>query len=136
MFSVFHRKWQTCSFINRTWQGPAWSPAQTLSSLLISIQSLMNEKPYHNEPGYEKKVGKTDPNIVGIYECFWLAAHCVPIGKKISTSTFQLQNYYSKILTILASCIKVHVLWIIEFESTVVKFKSVCNSLLGQQIPM
>ena len=44
-------------FIHRTWPGPAWSPAQTLSSLLISIQSLMNEKPYHNEPGYEGKVG-------------------------------------------------------------------------------
>ena len=45
-------------FVNRTWPGPAWSPAQTLSSLLISIQSLMNEKPYHNEPGYERKVSK------------------------------------------------------------------------------
>ena len=38
----------------RTWSGPAWSPAQSLSSVLISIQSLMNEKPYHNEPGFER----------------------------------------------------------------------------------
>ena len=38
---------------HRTWAGPSWSPAQTLSSVLISIQSLMNEKPYHNEPGFE-----------------------------------------------------------------------------------
>ena len=37
-----------------TWSGPAWSPALSLSSLLISIQSLMNEKPYHNEPGFEQ----------------------------------------------------------------------------------
>lgn len=44
-----------CLSILGTWQGPAWSPAQTLSSLLISIQSLLNEEPYHNEPGYEKK---------------------------------------------------------------------------------
>lgn len=44
-----------CLSILGTWPGPAWSPAQTLSSLLISIQSLMNEKPYHNEPGYERK---------------------------------------------------------------------------------
>lgn len=36
----------------RTWSGPAWSPAQSLSSVLISIQSLLNEKPYHNEPGF------------------------------------------------------------------------------------
>lgn len=39
---------------HRTWSGPAWSPAQSLSSVLISIQSLMNEKPYHNEPGFER----------------------------------------------------------------------------------
>jgi len=39
---------------DRTWSGPAWSPALSLSSLLISIQSLMNEKPYHNEPGFEQ----------------------------------------------------------------------------------
>ena len=37
-----------------TWSGPAWSPAQSLSSILISIQSLLNEKPYHNEPGFEQ----------------------------------------------------------------------------------
>ena len=36
-----------------TWSGPGWSPVQSLASVLISIQSLMNAKPYHNEPGYE-----------------------------------------------------------------------------------
>ena len=41
-------------FFDRTWSGPAWSPAQSLSSVLISIQSLLNEKPYHNEPGFEQ----------------------------------------------------------------------------------
>lgn len=38
----------------RTWTGPAWTPAQCLSSVLLSIQSLMTENPYHNEPGFEK----------------------------------------------------------------------------------
>lgn len=37
-----------------TWDGPGWTAAQSLLSVLISIQSLMNEKPYHNEPGYER----------------------------------------------------------------------------------
>jgi len=41
------------SIILGTWSGPSWSPAQCISSLLISIQSLMSEKPYHNEPGFE-----------------------------------------------------------------------------------
>ncbi|XP_036195146.1 ubiquitin-conjugating enzyme E2 Z isoform X2 [Myotis myotis] len=40
---------------NSTWTGPAWSPAQSISSVLISIQSLMTENPYHNEPGFEQE---------------------------------------------------------------------------------
>lgn len=46
---------KVCLSILGTWSGPAWSPALSLSSLLISIQSLMNDKPYHNEPGYERE---------------------------------------------------------------------------------
>ncbi|KAJ9595540.1 hypothetical protein L9F63_013305, partial [Diploptera punctata] len=44
-----------CLSILGTWTGPSWSPAQSLSSVLISIQSLLNEKPYHNEPGFERE---------------------------------------------------------------------------------
>mmetsp|Transcript_58057 Transcript_58057/g.142414 ORF Transcript_58057/g.142414 Transcript_58057/m.142414 type:complete len:313 (-) Transcript_58057:196-1134(-) len=44
---------KVCLSILGTWEGPSWSPAQTLSSVLLSIQSLMNAAPYHNEPGFE-----------------------------------------------------------------------------------
>ncbi|WAR04213.1 UBE2Z-like protein [Mya arenaria] len=47
-----YRNGKVCLSIIGTWSGPAWSPAQSLSSVLISIQSLLNEKPYHNEPGF------------------------------------------------------------------------------------
>ena len=45
---------KVCLSIIGTWLGPKWLPSQTLSSVLLSIQSLLNEKPYHNEPGYEE----------------------------------------------------------------------------------
>lgn len=48
-----YRNGKVCLSILGTWAGPSWSPAQCISSLLISIQSLMSEKPYHNEPGFE-----------------------------------------------------------------------------------
>ncbi|XP_063422173.1 ubiquitin-conjugating enzyme E2 Z-like [Mytilus trossulus] len=48
-----YKNGKVCLSILGTWAGPAWSPAQSLSSILISIQSLLNEKPYHNEPGFE-----------------------------------------------------------------------------------
>ncbi|KAH7935766.1 ubiquitin-conjugating enzyme E2 Z [Rhipicephalus sanguineus] len=35
-----------------------WSPAQGIESLLVSIQSLLNQDPFYNEPGFVK--GKAD----------------------------------------------------------------------------
>ncbi|XP_077564494.1 ubiquitin-conjugating enzyme E2 Z-like [Haemaphysalis longicornis] len=46
---------KVCLSILGTWSGPAWSAAQGLGSVLVSIQSLMNDKPYHNEPGFHKE---------------------------------------------------------------------------------
>ncbi len=45
---------KVCLSILGTWSGPSWTPTQTLGSVLLSIQSLMSEKPYTNEPGFEK----------------------------------------------------------------------------------
>lgn len=44
---------KVCLSILGTWSGPAWSSAESLSSVLLSIQSLMCPEPYHNEPGFE-----------------------------------------------------------------------------------
>ena len=41
-------------FYSSTWSGPGWTPTQSLLSVLVSIQSLLNDKPYHNEPGYHQ----------------------------------------------------------------------------------
>ncbi|KAI1279585.1 Ubiquitin-conjugating enzyme E2 Z [Halotydeus destructor] len=62
-----YRNGKVCLSILGTWSGPGWSPANNLSSVLLSIQSLMNEKPYHNEPGFEaggmKHVMKSELNV-------------------------------------------------------------------------
>jgi len=44
---------KVCLSILNTWPGPSWQPVHSIASVLMSIQSLMNDKPYHNEPGYE-----------------------------------------------------------------------------------
>lgn len=53
---------KVCLSILGTWHGEQpgeeWSPAQGLESILVSIQSLMSNNPYENEPGYEN--AKTD----------------------------------------------------------------------------
>lgn len=50
---------KVCLSLLGTWQGSScerWNPAQsTMLQVLISIQALvLNEKPYFNEPGYER----------------------------------------------------------------------------------
>jgi ubiquitin-conjugating enzyme E2 Z len=49
-----YREGKVCLSILGTWEGPAWTTVNTISTVLLSIQSLMNENPYYNEPGYEK----------------------------------------------------------------------------------
>lgn len=47
---------KVCLSIINTWSGPSWTSVQTLSSVLLSIQSLLNEYPLRNEPGFENEL--------------------------------------------------------------------------------
>jgi ubiquitin-protein ligase len=44
---------KVCLSILGTWSGPKWSPVMTLSTVVSSIQSLLEANPIVNEPGYE-----------------------------------------------------------------------------------
>lgn len=43
-----------CISMLGTWDGPSWTPAQCLITVLTEIQSVMNKEPYDNEPDLEK----------------------------------------------------------------------------------
>ena len=45
---------KVCLSILGTWSGPKWSPVMTLSTVLSSIQSLLEANPITNEPSFEK----------------------------------------------------------------------------------
>lgn len=55
---------KVCLSILGTWTGPSWSPALSLTSVMLSIQSLMGEQPFLNEPGFEKC---TDVAKINVY---------------------------------------------------------------------
>lgn len=44
---------KVCLSILGTWSGPSWTSCCTLSTVLLSIQTLLNEHPIQNEPGWE-----------------------------------------------------------------------------------
>ena len=45
-----------------TWQGPSWTSAMSLSTLILDIQSILDDNPLINEPGYEKKSDSLEHN--------------------------------------------------------------------------
>ncbi|KND02287.1 hypothetical protein, variant [Spizellomyces punctatus DAOM BR117] len=54
---------KVCLSILGTWEarkaGEKWSAAHGILSVLISIQSLLSDKPFHNEPGHEHETDET-----------------------------------------------------------------------------
>lgn len=56
----FYRSGEVCLSILGTTTGPTWSPVQTLSTLLVSVQSMMNEKPYFEGFRTEETPGASD----------------------------------------------------------------------------
>lgn len=44
---------KVCVSILNTWDGPGWTAACSLNAVLLSLQSLMNENPIQNEPGWD-----------------------------------------------------------------------------------
>lgn len=58
-----YQQGKVCLSIINTWPGPKWTSVQTLRSVLLSIQSLLNYYPLMNEPGYDYLL-PTDTRIV------------------------------------------------------------------------
>lgn len=52
---------KVCLSILNTWMGPQWSSGTTICNVLLSIQSIMNDEPYYNEPGASCRHGSSDP---------------------------------------------------------------------------
>jgi ubiquitin-protein ligase len=47
-----YREGKVCLSILHTWEGPKWASTMRLSTVLVTLQSLMDENPIQHEPGY------------------------------------------------------------------------------------
>ena len=72
---------KVCLSILGTWSGPKWTSIMDITTVLISIQSLLDNNPLHHEPGQEKNVSYVNDfyNELIRYE---------------SINTLLLQNYF------------------------------------------
>ncbi|XP_037282357.2 ubiquitin-conjugating enzyme E2 Z [Rhipicephalus microplus] len=107
---------KVCLSILGTWTGPAWSPAQSIASVLISIQSLLSENPYHNEPDHETEWRPGDSkryNLIVQHETIRVAvcdaieaclngcSICPPPLRDVMLKTFP--DYYDKYEAVIVS---------------------------------
>ena len=75
-------KGKVCLSILGTWSGPQWTSIMDITTVLLSLQSLLDNNPLHHEPGQENNVSCTNTlyNRVIEYE---------------SLNTLLLKNYLS-----------------------------------------
>jgi len=53
---------KVCLSILGTWSGPKWTSVMDISSVLLTIQSLLDNNPLHHEPGQENNIGNINYN--------------------------------------------------------------------------
>lgn len=63
---------KVCLSVINTWSGPKWTSIMHIGSVLLSIQSLLDENPLHNEPGFEGEKSKRNDtyNEIVQYDTF------------------------------------------------------------------
>jgi len=63
---------KVCLSIINTWSGPKWTSIMHIGSVLLSIQSLLDANPLHNEPGFENENSKRNDiyNEIVQYDTF------------------------------------------------------------------
>tara|TARA_Y100000996_G_C22306633_1_gene554432 strand:+ start:20 stop:724 length:705 start_codon:yes stop_codon:yes gene_type:complete len=61
-------KGKVCLSILNTWSGPKWTTVMHVGSVLVSIQSLLDENPLRNEPGFEKEKSLRNTNYNRVVE--------------------------------------------------------------------
>ena len=63
-----YRDGKVCLSILGTWEGPAWASSIRLSTVLITLQSLMDTNPIVHEPGYATPTAEIRDGYVGFVE--------------------------------------------------------------------
>ena len=48
---------KVCLSILGTWSGPSWTSCMNFETILVSLQTVLNDNPIRNEPGYEETTG-------------------------------------------------------------------------------
>ncbi len=86
---------KVCLSMLNTWQGPGWTPANTIHNVLIAIQSLvLNELPLQNEPGYENEKMDNLQNYNRIIQYATMKITVIDLIKKMNLNGATLPHHF------------------------------------------
>ena len=124
---------KVCLSILNTWSGPTWTASLTLPSVFLSIQSLMNEYPLRNEPGFENETEERCNiynNIIQYYT-FEVAIRNVLIDIPLSFESFNpiiteyFMNNYDKYMNKIIDLSVLHNKK--RYKSPIYNMEVICN---------
>lgn len=81
---------KVCLSILGTWSGPQWSTIMDIGTVMISVQSLLDNNPLDNEPGFS---GKTTKNHLLYKDCIIYEKYRTLINKNIFTIPDELSCF-------------------------------------------
>jgi ubiquitin-protein ligase len=89
---------KVCVSILNTWTGDKWSSCQTLSSVLLTLCSLLNESPLENEPGHNKNSKDFIPyqNSIEFKNINFCICDLLNISKNLIPTPFQIFYHFMK----------------------------------------
>lgn len=88
---------KVCLSIINTWAGPKWTSIMHIGSVLMSIQSLLDKNPLHNEPGFENELGERNDiyNQIVEYDKFvnLICKNCFNIPENFKIFENQIKSH-------------------------------------------
>jgi ubiquitin-protein ligase len=89
---------KVCLSFLGTWHGPKWTSVMDISTILLSIQSLLDENPLRHEPGYEKIKGQVNDDYNQIIEYNTINSLIINNYKNLPEVFYFLKDIYKKYL--------------------------------------
>ena len=87
---------KVCLSVLGTWKGPPWTASMDISCILLSIQSLLNNSPLMNEPGFEKYTGHISTDYKTIVEYENIRSHFFKHSRNIPQEFLLFQDIINK----------------------------------------
>ena len=87
---------KVCLSVLGTWKGPPWTASMDISCILLSIQSLLNNSPLINEPGFEKYTGHISTDYKTIVEYENIRSHFFKHSRNIPQGFLLFQDIINK----------------------------------------